>query len=84
MSDRFFLVFFAEGKNSKNYGLLLAEHEDGEKYPLIAIWPFEFFENVRNDPNYLDSIINDLIEKPDIWKKVEMILPIDIEELEEQ
>jgi len=39
---------------------------------------------VRNDPNYLDSIINDLIEKPDIWKKVEMILPIDIEELEEQ
>ncbi|MHA1693950.1 MAG: hypothetical protein ACTSWR_02995 [Candidatus Helarchaeota archaeon] len=77
MSDNFFLVIFAEGKNGNNIGLLLAEHEDGQKYPLIAIWPYEIYQKVKDDENFLDQIINDIIEKPDMWKKVEVILPID-------
>jgi len=77
LSDRFFLSILAERKDSKNFGLLLAEHEDGEKYPLIAVWPIDFYNDIKEDINNLHTVLNELVENPEKWKKVEMILPVE-------
>ena len=76
-SDRFFMVIFAEDKDSKNFGLLLAEHEDGKNYPLIAVWPYDFYQIIKADIDNINPVLNDIVETPEIWKKVEMILPIE-------
>lgn len=76
LSDRFFMVIFAEGKNAETIGLLLAEHKNGEMYPLIAIWPLNFYMRVEQDINDLNKILAMIVEEPDNWKRVELILPI--------
>ncbi|MBD3227532.1 MAG: hypothetical protein GF329_05015 [Candidatus Lokiarchaeota archaeon] len=76
LSDKFFMVIFAEDKDSQTIGLLLAEHQNGEKYPLIALWPIKFYNKVEEDINYLNKVLAMIVEEPDNWKRVELILPI--------
>ncbi|MHA1271655.1 MAG: hypothetical protein ACTSPY_17820 [Candidatus Helarchaeota archaeon] len=77
MSDSFFLVIFAEGKELENIGILLAEHEDGNKYPLIAVWPYQFYKAIKDNIENLNQTLSKIVDEPNNWKKVEMILPIE-------
>jgi hypothetical protein len=77
LSDRFFLVIFAENNESETVGLLLAEHGDGDKYPLLAVWPLKFYQTIKNDLEYLNQTIGRIVDDPEAWKKIEMILPVE-------
>ncbi|MHA1589493.1 MAG: hypothetical protein ACTSVA_02675 [Candidatus Njordarchaeales archaeon] len=44
---------------------------------LVGIWPKEYAEEIGKNAELLTSMLSSVILKPDIWKRVDIIFPIE-------
>ncbi|MCD6515721.1 MAG: hypothetical protein J7L07_12415 [Candidatus Odinarchaeota archaeon] len=69
-----FIALLGIDKNDLKFGFLFAFIEN--EAMLIAIWPEPFADAIKENENILGGVIYYMVEKPDNWKRVDLILPI--------
>jgi len=61
-------------KNELRFGCLFITTEQG--IVLIGIWPRAYAEAVRENDRLLGGVIAAMLDRPDNWRRVDVILPI--------
>mgnify|MGYP000073557020 CR=1 FL=1 len=61
-------------KNELRFGFLFITTEQG--IMLIGIWPGAYAEAVRENDRLLGGVIAAMLDRPDNWRRVDVILPI--------
>ncbi|MGQ4895149.1 MAG: hypothetical protein ACP6IQ_11060 [Candidatus Njordarchaeia archaeon] len=56
------------------FGFLLALAED--KISLIALWPKAYADVVRDNDRLLSGVIYYMVDRPDNWRRVDLVLPL--------
>ncbi len=47
---------------------------------LVGIWPTEYATAVKEDENLLNGVLGAILTRPEMWKRVDVVLPIEKEE----
>ena len=68
------IVLLGIDKNEMRFGFLLALAED--KISLIALWPKAYADAVRDNDRLLSGVIYYMVERPDNWRRVDLVLPL--------
>jgi len=69
-----FLALLGIDKNELRFGFLFAFVEEG--ILLVAVWPKVYADAVRDNERLLSGVIYYMVERPDNWRRVDMVLPI--------
>jgi len=87
-SDKTIYAILGTNNQGIKYGLLLAvmkapeeeeEEEDEYRSYIIGVWPKHFYGAVSKDNDFLEDIVAALVDLPETWDDVNVILPIDMD-----
>ncbi|MEX0568349.1 MAG: hypothetical protein Q6363_004210 [Candidatus Njordarchaeota archaeon] len=70
-----YIIVLCIDKNELRFGLLIKKAGGGLK--VIAIWPRVFATAVKDNKRLLAGVVAFLVERPDNWRRVDIVTPIE-------
>ncbi len=74
LSKEAFFALLGIDKNELRFGFLILSTDEGTL--IVGLWPGAYAEAVKDDERLLGGVIFAMIERPDNWRRVDLILPI--------
>jgi len=70
-----FFALLGIDKQELRFGFLM--FLEGGRVILVAVWPEPYAEAIKNEPNLIGGVISSMIDDPDNWRRVDVVLPLE-------
>ncbi|MGQ4891646.1 MAG: hypothetical protein ACP6IP_04055 [Candidatus Njordarchaeia archaeon] len=70
-----FFALLGIDKEELRFGFLLLMGKD--ELLLVGIWPEPFVDAVKENTNIMNAVVGSMLEQPENWRRVDLILPIE-------